>query len=41
MILFLISHAYTDHLDDVLKLAKTSVTEVIAIHEIQQYLLKK
>jgi len=36
----LITHAHGDHLGDVLKLARTSVTEVIAIHEIQQYLLK-
>ncbi len=36
----LITHAHGDHLGDVLKLARTSVTEVICIHEIQQYLLK-
>ncbi|RKX55967.1 MAG: metal-dependent hydrolase [Thermodesulfobacteriota bacterium] len=36
----LITHAHGDHLGDVLKLARTAVTEVIAIHEIQQYLLK-
>ncbi|WP_038056272.1 metal-dependent hydrolase [Thermodesulfobacterium hydrogeniphilum] len=36
----LITHAHGDHLGDVLKLARTSVTEVIAIHEIQQFLLK-
>ncbi len=36
----LITHAHGDHLGEVLKLARTSVTEVIAIHEIQQYLLK-
>ncbi len=36
----LITHAHIDHLGDVLKLARTSVTEVIAIHEIQQFLLK-
>jgi L-ascorbate metabolism protein UlaG (beta-lactamase superfamily) len=36
----LITHAHADHLGDVLKLARTSVTEVVAIHEIQQYLLK-
>ncbi len=35
----LITHAHGDHLGDVLKLARTSATEVIAIHEIQQYLL--
>lgn len=37
----LITHAHGDHLGDTLKLARTSVTEVIAIHEIQQYLLKQ
>lgn len=37
----LITHAHGDHLGDILKLARTSVTEVIAIHEIQQYLLKQ
>ena len=36
----LITHAHGDHLGDVLKLARTAATEVIAIHEIQQYLLK-
>jgi L-ascorbate metabolism protein UlaG (beta-lactamase superfamily) len=37
----LITHAHGDHLGDTLKLARTSVTEVIAIHEIQQYLLQQ
>uniref|UniRef100_A0A7V4N3Q2 UPF0173 metal-dependent hydrolase ENU91_06540 n=1 Tax=Thermodesulfobacterium geofontis TaxID=1295609 RepID=A0A7V4N3Q2_9BACT len=37
----LITHAHGDHLGDTLKLARTAVTEVIAIHEIQQYLLKQ
>jgi len=37
----LITHAHGDHLGDALKLARTAVTEVIAIHEIQQYLLKQ
>ncbi|MFN3406174.1 MAG: metal-dependent hydrolase [Caldimicrobium sp.] len=37
----LITHAHGDHLGDLLKIARTSATEVIAIHEIQQYLLKK
>ncbi len=36
----LITHAHGDHLGDVLKLARTSVTEVVCIHEIQQFLLK-
>jgi len=35
----LITHGHGDHLGETLKLARTSVTEVIAIHEIQQYLL--
>ncbi|MFN3504593.1 MAG: metal-dependent hydrolase [Caldimicrobium sp.] len=37
----LITHAHGDHLGEVLKIARTSATEVIAIHEIQQYLLMK
>jgi L-ascorbate metabolism protein UlaG (beta-lactamase superfamily) len=37
----LITHAHGDHLGDAIKLARTSVTQVIAIHEIQQYLLSK
>ncbi len=37
----LITHAHGDHLGEVAKLARSSVTEVIAIHEIQQYLLEK
>uniref|UniRef100_A0A7C4JPS7 UPF0173 metal-dependent hydrolase ENT66_00335 n=1 Tax=Thermodesulfobacterium geofontis TaxID=1295609 RepID=A0A7C4JPS7_9BACT len=37
----LITHAHGDHLGDTLKLARTAVTEVIAIHEIHQYLLKQ
>ncbi|MCS7278723.1 MAG: metal-dependent hydrolase [Thermodesulfobacteriaceae bacterium] len=36
----LITHAHGDHLGEVVKLARTNITEVIAIHEIQQYLLK-
>lgn len=35
----LITHAHADHLGDVIKIARTSATEVVAIHEIQQYLL--
>ncbi|MCS7150495.1 MAG: metal-dependent hydrolase [Caldimicrobium sp.] len=37
----LITHGHGDHLGEALKLARTAVTEVIAIHEIQQYLLSK
>lgn len=37
----LITHAHGDHLGDTLKIARTAVTEVIAIHEIQQYLLRQ
>ncbi|MFN3921059.1 MAG: metal-dependent hydrolase [Caldimicrobium sp.] len=37
----LITHAHGDHLGDVVKIARTAATEVIAIHEIQQYLLMK
>ncbi len=37
--LILITHAHGDHLGNVLELARTATTEVIAIHEIQQYLL--
>jgi L-ascorbate metabolism protein UlaG (beta-lactamase superfamily) len=37
----LLTHAHGDHLGEVLKLARTAITEVIAIHEIQQYLLSK
>lgn len=39
--LILITHAHGDHLGDVLDLARTAVTEVIAIHEIQQYLMSR
>ncbi|MGC9140861.1 MAG: metal-dependent hydrolase [Caldimicrobium sp.] len=37
----LITHGHGDHLGETVKLARTAVTEVIAIHEIQQYLLEK
>ncbi|MFN4131835.1 MAG: metal-dependent hydrolase [Caldimicrobium sp.] len=37
----LITHAHGDHLGDVVKIARTAATEVIAIHEIQQYLLMR
>lgn len=36
--LILITHAHGDHLGDVLDLARDEATEVVAIHEIQQYL---
>ena len=39
--LILITHAHGDHLGNVLELARTATTEVIAIHEIQQYLLAR
>ncbi len=39
--LILITHAHGDHLGNVLELARTAATEVIAIHEIQQYLLSR
>ncbi len=37
----LITHAHGDHLGDVLKIAKNENSEIIAIHEIQQYLLNQ
>jgi len=37
----LLTHAHGDHLGEVLEIARTTATEVIAIHEIQQYLLTK
>ncbi|NPA49832.1 MAG: metal-dependent hydrolase [Thermodesulfobacteria bacterium] len=39
--LILITHAHGDHLGNVLEIARTAATEVIAIHEIQQYLLAR
>ncbi len=39
--LILITHAHGDHLGNVLELARSATTEVIAIHEIQQYLLAR
>ncbi len=39
--LILITHAHGDHLGNTLRLARSSGTEVVAIHEIQQYLLSK
>jgi len=37
--LVLVTHAHGDHLGNVLEIARTAATEVVAIHEIQQYLL--
>ncbi len=39
--LVLITHAHGDHLGNCDKLAQSAATEVVAIHEIQQYLLAK
>ncbi len=39
--LVLVTHAHGDHLGNCLELAKSSSCEVVAIHEIQQYLLAK
>ncbi|OAQ21628.1 metal-dependent hydrolase [Thermosulfurimonas dismutans] len=39
--LILITHAHGDHLGDVLEIARTAATEVVAIHEIQQYLMAR
>ncbi len=39
--LILVTHAHGDHLGNVLEIARTAATEVIAIHEIQQYLLAR
>ncbi len=39
--LILITHAHGDHLGEVLDLARSAATEVVAIHEIQQYLLSR
>ncbi len=39
--LILITHAHGDHLGNVLEIARTAATEVVAIHEIQQYLLSQ
>ncbi len=39
--LILITHAHEDHLGNAITLAKSPETEVVAIHEIQQYLLAK
>ena len=39
--LLLITHAHGDHLGNAIQLCSSSKTEVVAIHEIQQYLLAK
>ncbi len=39
--LLLITHAHGDHLGNAIQLCSSSSTEVVAIHEIQQYLLAK
>ncbi|NDY43331.1 metal-dependent hydrolase, partial [Dissulfurirhabdus thermomarina] len=39
--LVLITHAHGDHLGDCAALCRSSDTEVVAIHEVQQYLLGK
>ncbi|HID96914.1 MAG TPA: metal-dependent hydrolase [Thermodesulfobacteriaceae bacterium] len=39
--LVLITHAHGDHLGNCLSLARSPSTEVVAIHEIQQYLLAR
>jgi L-ascorbate metabolism protein UlaG (beta-lactamase superfamily) len=39
--LILITHAHGDHMGNVLEIARTVATEVVAIHEIQQYLLAR
>jgi len=39
--LILITHAHEDHMGNCLSMARSSATEVVAIHEIQQHLLIK
>ena len=39
--LILITHAHGDHLGEALELSRSAATEVIAIHEIQQYLMAR
>ncbi len=39
--IILITHAHSDHMGNCIEMASSSSTEVIAIHEIQQYLLTK
>ncbi len=39
--LILLTHAHGDHLGNILEIARTAATEVVAIHELQQYLLAR
>lgn len=39
--LILVTHAHPDHLGNTMELAASSMTEVVAIHELQQYLLAR
>ena len=39
--LILVTHAHGDHLGEVFEIARTAVTEVVAIHEVQQYLMAR
>jgi len=39
--LVLVTHAHGDHLGNCMDIARSAATEVVAIHEIQQYLLSK
>lgn len=39
--LILVTHAHADHIGSCMTMAKSSATEVVAIHELQQYLLGK
>jgi L-ascorbate metabolism protein UlaG (beta-lactamase superfamily) len=39
--IILITHAHADHIGNCMAMARSAATEVVAIHEIQQYLLAK
>lgn len=39
--LILVTHAHADHVGSCMSMARSSATEVVAIHELQQYLLGK
>lgn len=39
--LILVTHAHPDHLGNTMELAASSMTEVVAVHELQQYLLAR
>ncbi len=39
--LILVTHAHADHVGNCMAMARSSATEVIAIHELQQYMLGK